>query len=329
MFALPFNAGMPMRHSYRPAHGSVGEAHEMTVLPFWRRGRRVDGSQRRPAPRDAVVFSGGGSLGAAQVGALQALFEAGVTPDVVVGCSVGALNAAYVAVDPRAERVAALEGVWRALSRDVVFPDGRFGVARRLARRRSHLYSDTGLRDIIESCVPVADLADTAIPVHVATTDLLSGQAAWWTSGDPVAVLSATCCLPGIFPPVQLGGSLHVDGGVTSPVPTQHALDLGARRVWVLDVTRAFHGWAGEQLTAMDVLLESFAISRSHLGRQAPVVADGQQVLVLPELRVGRHDLRDFSKTAMLLAAGREAGRAMVAAADLSGRGAGVSASAS
>lgn len=288
----------------------------MTVLPLWRRSRRdaVRAPRSEPLPREAVVFSGGGSLGAAQVGALQALYEAGITPDVVVGCSVGALNAAYLAVDPTPARVRELEELWRQMHRADVFPGGRFSVARRLAGRDDHLYSNRGLRAVIAEGVPVADLADTAIPCHVVTTDLIAGEPVWWNSGRPEDVLLASACLPGLFEPVELAGTLHVDGGVTCPVPTQHALDLGATRVWVLDVSREFHGWSDERMTAMDVLLESFAISRSHLGRRSPIAGPRQHVVNLPPLRIGRHDLRDFSKTAKLLAAGREAGRAMIAA---------------
>jgi NTE family protein len=291
----------------------------MTVLTFWRRGRHVGpagtpAEVARPAPREVFVLSGGGSLGAAQVGALQALFEAGIVPDAVVGCSVGALNAAFIAVEPTAARAGELEQIWRGMSRDAVFPDGRFTVARRLAGRADHLYSPAGLRAVIETCVPLADLADTEIPVHVVTTDLRAGEPVWWTSGDPVEVLAASACLPGIFPPVELAGSVHVDGGVTCPVPTQRALDLGASRVWVLDVARDYHGWADDRMTAMDVLLESFAISRAHLGRQDPPALPGQRVVSLPSLRTGRHDLRDFTRTSALISAGREAGRAMIAA---------------
>jgi NTE family protein len=307
----------------------------MTVLPLWRRGRRepvatVEHSRSRP--REAVVFSGGGSLGAAQVGALQALFEGGVTPDVVVGCSVGAMNAAYIAVDPRPERANELAELWRRMTRRRIFPDGRFRVARRLAARDDHLYSRHGLQSLIGEGIGVRDLADTAIPCHVVTTDLLAGEPVWWSSGRPADVLLASACLPGLFKPVPLGGSMHVDGGVTCPVPAQHALDLGASRVWVLDVAREFHGWADDRMTAMDVLLESFAISRSHLGRRSPSVGAGQHLVNLPPLRLGRHDLRDFSKTELLLAAGREAGRAMIAAerlGDVSGAGGNVAASAS
>jgi NTE family protein len=120
--------------------------------------------------------------------------------------------------------------------------------------------------------------------------------------------------LPGLFPPVELGGTQHVDGGVTCPVPAQRALDLGAARVWVLDVAQDFHGWAGDGMSALDVLLESFAIARSHLGRREAVAGPGQRVVTLPPLRTGRLDLRDFSRTSSLLAAGREAGRSMIAA---------------
>lgn len=294
----------------------------MTVLPF-RRRRRPTGAPEpaclapapagEPLPGDAIVFSGGGSLGAAQVGALRALAEAGIAPDLVVGCSVGALNAAFFAVDPTPTRIGVLAAVWEQLGRQMIFPGGRLTVARRLLRRRAHLYSPRGLVELIDATVPLADLADTAIPCHVVTTDLQTGRPCWWDAGDPREVLRASACLPGIFPPVPLGDGLHVDGAVTCPVPVQRALDLGAQRVWVLDVSSQFHGWGDARMSALDVLLESFAISRSHIANQRPFVAPDQQVHRLPPLGVGRHDLRDFSRTPTLLALGYEAGRQMLA----------------
>lgn len=290
----------------------------MTVIPFRRRRRHEPAVPVQPVaapPGDAIVFSGGGSLGAAQAGALRALFEAGIRPDLVVGCSVGALNAAFIAVEPTPARVAELQRVWLALRYRDVFPDGRFDVARRFVGRTDHLQSPHALLDLIARCVPVDDLADTRVPCHVATTDLLAGEACWWDAGDPARVLLASAGLPLLFPPVELGGSLHVDGGVTCPVPVQRALDLGARRVWVLDVSSEFHGWGDGAMSALDVLLESFAVTRSLLARQDPTLGQGQQVFTLPPLGVGRHDLRDFNRTHQLLAAGFAAGRAMVAEA--------------
>jgi NTE family protein len=284
------------------------------ALNPWRRGRRPGRATNPIPPREVVVLSGGGSLGAAQVGALQALVEAGIVPDAVVGCSVGSINAVYVATDPSLDRLTALEAVWRSMSRRAVFPDGRFAIARRLVARDNHLYTASGLRRILADSLTIDDLSETAIPCHVVTTDLLSGEPVWWTTGDPLEVLSASACIPGLFPPVKLGDRLHVDGGVSCPVPTQHALGLGAARVWVLDVARTYAGWADERMSALDVLLECFAISRSHLGRQQPTPRAGQRVVALPALSLGRHDMRDFSRTSWLIRAGREAGRAMVRA---------------
>lgn len=261
--------------------------------------------------REAIVLSGGGSLGAAQVGALRALLEAGVRPDVLVGCSVGALNAAFLAIDPTPDRVAQLETVWRALDRKAVF-----GPRRRLAsqfvqvavRRGDHLYESEALRALVRRWVPLSDLAHTAIPCHVVTTDLLSGRPCWWSSGDPVALLTASACLPAIFAPVPLDGSLHVDGGVTCPVPVERAVQLGAARTWVIDVTGGSIGRRDARMNALDVLLMSFAISRSHLDRDPVTPGPQQRVVRLPRLDVGPLELRDFSQTRRLIEAGHAAG---------------------
>ena len=274
----------------------------------------------RPEPRgirEAIVLSGGGSLGAAQIGALRALLEAGVRPDLLVGCSVGALNAAALAVDPTLTRLDELERVWRGLGREDVF-----GPARRLAthalqlavRRQDHLYEAHALRSLVARCVPVADLSHTAVPCHVVTTDLMTGSTCWWSSGDPVAVLTASACLPAVFPPVPLGGSLHVDGGVTRPVPSDRAIELGAVRTWVVDVSGGSIGRRDERMNALDVLLLSFAISRSHLGRETAQLRPDQRVVRLPRIDIGRLELRDFTRTAELIEAGYAAGRAAVQA---------------
>lgn len=263
------------------------------------------------------MLSGGGRLGAAQVGALRALLEAGIVPDAVVGSSVGAINAAYFAMNPTLEQLERLEVIWSGLSRADIFPDGWFAVARRLARRTSHLYSPDRLRATLAQAIPQRDLGEAAIPCHVVTTDLHTGEATWWNTGDPVEVLSASACLPGLFPPVQINGRMYVDGGVSCPVPTQRALDLGARRVWVLNLSRDVAGFprAEHHMSALDVLLESFAISRAHLAHRTPVHGADQQVVRLPALPIDRRDLRDFSQTRRLLEAGHTAGVAMVEAA--------------
>src|SRR5690242_6842211 len=102
-------------------------------------------------PRTAFVFSGGASLGALQVGMLEALYERRVIPDILVGTSVGALNAAFVA--SRAQTVVtarALGSVWRSLQRDDIFPVSLSALVGGLCGRRDHLVPDRGLRRLVQ-----------------------------------------------------------------------------------------------------------------------------------------------------------------------------------
>jgi NTE family protein len=278
---------------------------------------RIPGLRRRAVEPvisfgDAVVLSGGGSLGAAQVGALRALLEAGIRPDLFVGSSVGALNAAFVASDPTLDQVDRLDSLWRRLDRSTIFPASRRSVAGHLVRRHSHLYEPHGLRALIANWLPLTDLADTVVPCHVVTTDLLEGRPRWWTAGNPHDVLLASTALPGLLPPVELDGSLHVDVGVVSPVPLGRAVELGARRIWVLDVTGGSLGRRDDRMSALDVLLISFAITRQLLSAAELTPNPAQAVHRLPRLPIGRHDLRDFSRTAELVAQGYEMGRRLL-----------------
>lgn len=281
----------------------------MAVLWSLRRNRR---NGAKGGYDNAVVLSGGGSLGAIQVGALRALLDSGVRPDVLIGCSVGALNAAYVAVDPSRERIDALEALWLSLDRNDVFPASRRSIAGHVMRRDTHLYEPDGVRALVSRLMPVDDLAKTAVPVHVVTTDLFTGQPVWWTSGDPRQILVASASLPGLLPPVDLGGSLHVDGGVTCPVPVQRAIELDARRVWVIDVTGGSVGRRDERMNALDVLLTSFAISRYRLANLEFAQLNGRVVIPMPRIELGHHELRDFSRTAHFIKLGEDAGRRMV-----------------
>src|SRR3954465_7299064 len=94
--------------------------------------------------RTGFVLSGGSSLGAQQAGMLRALYEHGITADLLVGTSVGALNAAFVASRPQTEATAReLAGIWRDLQREEVFPVSMRALVGGLCRKRDHLVPDT------------------------------------------------------------------------------------------------------------------------------------------------------------------------------------------
>src|SRR4051812_35632560 len=194
--------------------------------------------QRRAMPVDdgkvAVVLSGGGNRGAAQVGMLRALVEAGVRPDVVVGTSVGSLNGAAFARDPSAAGVDDLEAVWLSLSRERLFADGRLTRAWRLASRASYLFGSEGLAEIIDG-FGVHEFSELAVPLRIVASDLLSGAEAVFAAGPIKPALLATCALPGVYAPVEHDGRLLVDGGVINNVPVSHALAGPMDRVYVCD----------------------------------------------------------------------------------------------
>jgi NTE family protein len=249
----------------------------------------------------AFVFSGGGNLGSIQVGMLRALLEAGVVPDLLVGSSVGALNAAFVASSPTPERLDTLERLWRRLRGGDIFVGTRRAQLAHLLRRHDHVYDSSGLARIVRDHIRVRDLADLPLHLEVATTDLNEGEPRWWSSGDPVDILCASAALPGIFPPVRLDGHLHVDGGVLSPIPVQRAIDLGASTIWVLDVGAERPVRISERMHALEVFMASFATFRRKMALAPVAVPDGVVIRRLPFPDIGELGRTDFSTSGRLL----------------------------
>jgi len=258
----------------------------------------------------AFVFPSGGSSGAVQVGILSSLLEAGITPDLMVGSSVGALNAAFLSAEPTVQRAAALELVWQRLSRADVFGRNGYGLVRRLVARQSHLYTPNALRSLIARLCPLGDLAEGAVRLQVVTTDLDHGVARWWGSGHACDILYASASLPGLFPPARLDGSRHVDGGVLEPYPVQRAVDLDASVVYVLGEPPSLDATKAQRLSALDVLIRSFEISRyGRLPEPATVARPGQRVIVIPGADTSGIPITDFRHTAHLIRTSREISR--------------------
>ncbi|HEU4568446.1 MAG TPA: patatin-like phospholipase family protein [Marmoricola sp.] len=187
----------------------------------------------------AFVLSGGGTLGAVQVGMLLALAERGTIPDLIVGSSVGALNAAFLAADPSVAGVRGLERVWRGLRRRDVFPlplrplPGVAALAA-VAGRRSSLVDAGPLRRLVRRHLAFDRLEDAPVPVHVVATDVLTGHEVVLSEGPAVDAVLASAALPGVLPPVAVEDHLLVDGGVVDNSPISVAVELGAERVVVL-----------------------------------------------------------------------------------------------
>lgn len=182
--------------------------------------------------KTAFVFAGGGSLGAIQAGMLRVLLSAGVQPDFVIGSSVGAINACYFAGAPDEAGVARLAQIWSSLRRSDVFPF-TFANAVGLLAHPDYIVNSSGLRRLIANNLPYGRLEDAAIPVHVTATDV-EGMAVLLSKGPAVDAILASAAIPGIFPPVRIGGQTLMDGAIAANTPVRAAADLGASRLIVL-----------------------------------------------------------------------------------------------
>jgi NTE family protein len=282
-----------------------------------RRARRAAEAARVrwEAPRTAFVLSGGGVLGAVQVGQLQALFEAGVVPDVVIGASVGSLNAAMVATDPTPGGMDLLARIWTDLKQEDIFPGSRFARAWNIVSRGDHIHSNEGIRRLVEK-LPIRTFEQTRVPLHVCATNLRTGNEHWFSSGPLMRAILASTALPGIFPPVAVDGELYVDGGVVNNVPISKAIELGVRRVYVLTC-----GTPQTRLRAirrpLDVLVQAFAHSRAvRFSHDLERLAGTAEFVTLPTFDVGGVRYNDPSQSAALIARARTMATAFLADPD-------------
>jgi NTE family protein len=233
--------------------------------------------------KTAFVLSGGASLGAVQTGMLRALYERGVAPDLIVGTSVGALNGSYIASRPAIPDTAEqLADVWRSVSRWNVFPlnplTGFFG----FFGARDHLVSDRGLRKLVAENLELGLLEDSPVPLHVITTDLLSGRELRLSRGDALEAVIASAAIPGVFPAVERDGRLLIDGGVANNAPIVDAIELGAERIYVLptgnacDLPEPPRGAVAMLLHAMSLLV------MRRLLVEVEMLRDRAELIVLP-----------------------------------------------
>jgi NTE family protein len=236
-------------------------------------------------PRTAFVLTGGGSLGAVQVGMMQALLERRIRPDLLVGASAGALNAAYVAGRGFDEQtLESLATVWRRLRRHDVFPFDPSRHLLALAGARPSLCAPDALRRLIAAHLTYDDLGAARIPVHVVATDVLSGQDVVLGRGDATSAVLASASIPAVFPAVEREGLLLFDGGVANNAPISHAVALGAERVVVLPtgyacaLSAAPRSALGSAVHALTLLVQQ------RLVLEVAAFADRVELVVLPPL---------------------------------------------
>jgi NTE family protein len=253
-------------------------------------------------PQTAFVLGGGGNLGAIQVGQLRALIEHEVVPDVVVGCSVGALNGAAVAASPTLAEVDRLADLWRSLSKHDIFPSSsRTRGPWLFIRNGLSAYSDQGLRNVIDRWLSSKTFEQLQLPFWAVATALHTGLEHWFNRGDVVRALLASTALPGFLPPVQVEGEEYIDGGVVNNVPVSKAFELGCRRVYVLDVGLVERE-RRQAKRPYEILMQAVSIARAHRFRDdMNHVPDGVELVRMPNLDPGKLKFDDFTRSQELM----------------------------
>jgi predicted acylesterase/phospholipase RssA len=165
--------------------------------------------------KTAFVFAGGGSFGAIQVGMMHSLAAHGISADMVVGSSVGALNGAFYAGDPTLKGVLQLETIWRGLRRQDVFPI-TWRTLLGFIWRRDFLITHDGIRKLIDDYIPYRNLQDAKIPVHIVTTDIVSGDSVVLSEGPTSEAIVASTAIPGAFAPIHYKDFYLSDGAISS-----------------------------------------------------------------------------------------------------------------
>ena len=212
----------------------------------------------------AFVLGGGGRWGAVEVGMIQALDEAGIEPDLILGTSIGAFNGAVIADYPGREGVERLTGFWEEVTGADLFQTGFFDRAIRVATLKPAIHDTAELRALVEHAIhPDTRIEDLQVPFQCVAASIENFAEHWFDKGLLVDAVLASSAIPALFPPVVIDGESFYDGGLVDSVPLGRAVALGADVVYVLQVGRIESPLRPPE-RLYEAALISFEIARRH-----------------------------------------------------------------
>jgi NTE family protein len=270
-------------------------------------------------PTLGIALGSGSARGWAHIGVLRALTEAGIAPDFVAGCSMGAMVGAAFA----AGRIEQLEA-W-ALSLDWRRVVGLADVG-----LRGGLIKGDRLLTLYQGQFVQCPFSELSVPFAAVATDIATGQEVWLRDGKVSDAVRASCTVPGLFRPVLRDGRYLIDGSVVNPIPVSLCRAMGAEVVIAVDLgthrARRFPLESRQASTAKprrgffnilgspppevrplpsitDTLLGAIDIMQERIA-QARLVGEAPEVLLTPSL--GHFGPFEYHRAALSIAAGRE-----------------------
>lgn len=230
----------------------------------------------------AFVLGGGGLLGAHQVGMLQALIESGITPDLIIGTSIGAVNGAMIAADPSLVTIQRMADLWTLMGQKGVLDSSIFEQIKTFSQSGTHLQSNASLRQLFTDAFKVEHFEDLMVQFQCVAASIEAASIHYFEKGSLVDAVLASSAMPGLLPPVEIDGQHYLDGGLVAPIPLDRAIELGATTIYVLQV-----GWIEAPLAVptnpWDVAMVAYEIARRHRFVEAMACVPAEvKVHVLP-----------------------------------------------
>ena len=256
--------------------------------------KRKELSDSTKRPRFALVLGGGSARGFAHIGVLKALDKAEIKPDLIVGTSAGSLVGVFYAAGFTGVQIekAALE------IRDTEIVDLDSG-------NRRGMIGGAALQKLVNRLLNNRPIEQLKIPFVATATNLHTGEAMLFKSGDAGFAVRSSCSIPGVFIPAKRGDDEFLDGGLISPVPAKIARDLGAEFI-VASVVNVNPSPA--KITGMfELLMQSFDVMQAALTRANLSDAD---IVIMPD--VAHISPTDFSARSTLIAIGEQTGTKMI-----------------
>ncbi len=265
-----------------------------------------------------LALGGGSARGLAHIVMLEAFDELGIKPALIVGCSMGALvGAGYAcgmsAKDLRQQAESILTN--RVDAMRYVFGTRKFKLGDLLSLKSltSLQAQSTKLVDLALPDYLAKNVEDTQIPFRVVATNFERMEERVIDHGDLVQAVAASIAIPGLIGGVRIDGELHVDGGVTNPVPFDHAgkdMDI----VVAIDVTGQPKPLGGQTPGNMEVAIGSMLIMFNQLA-ELRRAANPPAIYLKPQ--VEKFNAGDFFKAREIMAASEECKERLKRALDL------------
>lgn len=245
-------------------------------------------------PKVGLALGGGGARGFAEIGVLRVLEQEKIPIDVIAGTSVGSLIGAFYA---DTGSVLDAEFLAVAVEEADIFDVGALAVF------SGGLVKGERLERFLTAHLKHTVIEEMAVPFAAVATELRTGRTAVFRRGAVAPAVHASCAIPGVFVPVEIGGVTYVDGGVTNPIPADVAREMGAEVVIAVAIPAEVPPRTPRNPIA--VAYHAATLMAAEIGRLRAREAD---IVISPD--VGDVAYNDFSQKKRLIDAGEAAARA-------------------